>query len=77
MPTYPKHSKKPRISSIASNDKRPKSPQMSMDRKVTRTSYEAREIDQGLPDPQQRRKENEAALKAVQSKMKPIRSGQK
>lgn len=52
----------------------PKTSQMSMDRKVTREQYEAREIVQNPISKSEQRAENQVKLTAEQKKMKPIRA---
>ena len=76
MRTKPsKGSKRPRRNSKATPDKR-KPDAMAMNRKVTRDIYAAREVEQSAPSKADRVRENKAGLDAVQSTMKPIRSGQ-
>ena len=77
MPTYPKHSKKPRIRSTGSKAKAPKASQMAMNRKVTRDAYQAREIEQSAPSKAEARKSNQAGLDKFQATLKPIKSSQK
>ena len=64
-----------RISSLAPTETR-KPDAMSMARKTTRTRYEAREIATTPPSKKSQQAGNKRGLDAIQSKMKPIRSGQ-
>ena len=77
MPTYSKHSKKPRMVSRGSSDKRPMKSQHGMGRKVTKEAYEAREI---IDESESRGADtvgNKRSLDRFQSTLKPIRSSQK
>jgi hypothetical protein len=72
MPTYSKHSKRPRQKPQASKDKRPKTSQMAMNRECTPVKFEANEIAREPFNPNDSNADNKKALDSYQKTLAPI-----
>jgi hypothetical protein len=64
------------VRSMATTGRNAGMDRMSMNRKVTRDVYTAREIEQSAPTQQERTQANKRELDKIQSGYKPIRASQ-